>query len=89
MDAAKEACLTARQFYGPTEAFRPYGAPIDDDNGPEGQLKACPFDESYIDYVTGITNFEDGVEATNDASNIINNPMGFTAIDKRKTRCPQ
>jgi putative iron-regulated protein len=45
MDAAKEAWLTARQSYGPTEAYRPYGAPIDDDNGPEGQLNACPLDE--------------------------------------------
>jgi putative iron-regulated protein len=89
MDAAEEAWLTARQFYGQSEAYRPYGAPIDDDNGPEGQLSTWPLDEWYSDYVTGITNFEDGVEATNDASNIINNTMDFTAIDKRKTRCPQ
>jgi putative iron-regulated protein len=82
MDAAKQAWLTSRESYGQTEAFRLYGGPIDDDNGPEGQLNAWPLDESYIDYVTGITKFEDGDESTNDASNIINNPTDFATIDK-------
>ena len=53
LDAARKAWLQAREFYGQTEAFRFYGGPIDDDNGPEGQLNAWPMDESYVDYVDG------------------------------------
>ena len=51
--AARKSWLAARDFYGQTEAFRFYGGPIDDDNGPEGQLNAWPMDESYVDYVDG------------------------------------
>jgi putative iron-regulated protein len=52
--AAKEAWLTARDDYGPTEAFRFYGGPIDDEEaGVEGLLNAWPLDEAYIDYVEG------------------------------------
>jgi putative iron-regulated protein len=51
--AARKAWLAAREFYGQTEAFRFYGGPIDDDNGPEGRLNAWPLDESYVDYVVG------------------------------------
>ncbi len=52
--AAKEAWVTARDDYGPTEAFRFYGGPIDDEeSGVEGFLNAWPLDEAYIDYVEG------------------------------------
>ncbi|MCU0882907.1 MAG: hypothetical protein MUF14_09600 [Hyphomonadaceae bacterium] len=53
MDKARKAWLAAREFYGQTEAFRFYGGPIDDDNGPEGQINAWPLDEAYVDYVEG------------------------------------
>ncbi|MEZ5646749.1 MAG: imelysin family protein [Burkholderiaceae bacterium] len=53
MDTARKAWLAAREFYGQTEAFRFYGGPIDDDNGPEGQINAWPLDEAYVDYVEG------------------------------------
>ena len=52
-NAAKNAWRTARESYGTTEAFRFYGGPIDDDNGPEGRLNAWPMDESYVDGVKG------------------------------------
>ncbi|MCA9948788.1 MAG: hypothetical protein KDE48_04020, partial [Anaerolineales bacterium] len=52
--AAKDAWLAAREPYGQTEAFRFYGGPIDDENGPEGLLNAWPLDEAYIDYVAGM-----------------------------------
>lgn len=51
--AAREAWRAAREWYGPTEAFRFYGGPIDDDKGPEPRLNAWPLDESYIDRVKG------------------------------------
>ena len=54
LDAAKQAWLTARDDYGPTEAFRFYDGPIDNpDDGPEGQINAWPMDEAYVDYVEG------------------------------------
>lgn len=53
LDAARQAWLAAREFYGQTEAFRFYGGPIDDDKGPEGRLNAWPMDESYVDSVVG------------------------------------
>ena len=53
LQAARQAWLDAREFYGQTEAFRFYGGPIDDDNGPEGQINAWPMDEAYVDYVQG------------------------------------
>lgn len=51
--AARKAWLTAREYYGQTEAFRFYGGPIDNDNGPEGRINAWPMDESYVDSVNG------------------------------------
>ena len=36
--AAKQAWLAARDDYSPTEAFRFYGGPIDDDDGPDHPL---------------------------------------------------
>ena len=54
LEAAKRAWLNARDDYGPTEAYRFYGGPIDnEENGPEGQINAWPMDEGYIDYVEG------------------------------------
>ena len=51
--AARKAWLGAREFYGQTEAFRFYGGPIDNDNGPEGRINAWPMDESFVDSVQG------------------------------------
>lgn len=56
MDKARQAWRDAREFYGQTEAFRFYGGPIDDENGPEGQINAWPLDEAYVDYVEGKPN---------------------------------
>jgi len=49
--AARRAWLEAREWYGQTEAFRFYGGPIDDANGPESRINTWPVDESYIDSV--------------------------------------
>lgn len=71
LDGAKRAWLRAREDYGPTEAFRFYGGPIDnDETGTEGLINAWPLDESYIDYVVG-----------NPSAGIINNPDEFPVID--------
>lgn len=71
LEAAKRAWLAARDDYGPTEAFRFYGGPIDnEEDGPEGLLNAWPMDEAYIDYVTG-----------DPSAGIINNPEAFPVID--------
>ena len=53
LELARKAWLDAREFYGQTEAFRFYGGPIDNDNGPEGRLNAWPLDEAYVDGVEG------------------------------------
>jgi putative iron-regulated protein len=55
-NAARKAWLDAREFYGQTEAFRFYDGPIDNADGPEGQINAWPMDESYVDYVVGDDN---------------------------------
>ena len=71
LEGAKRAWLRAREDYGPTEAFRFYGGPIDnEEDGPEGLLNAWPMDESYIDYVEGAPQ-----------AGIINNPDQFPVID--------
>lgn len=70
LQKARKAWLEAREYYGQTEAFRFYGGPIDDDNGPEGRLNAWPMDESYVDYVEG-----------NAKAGLINNPK--IAITKK------
>lgn len=67
--AAKEAWLVARDVYGQTEAYRFYGGPIDDEDGPEGQINAWPMDESYVDYVEGAPD-----------AGVINNPEDFPDI---------
>lgn len=63
LEAAKSAWKRARVPYGQTEAFRFYGGPIDDADGPEGLINAWPMDEGYVDYVLG-----------NPCAGIINNP---------------
>ena len=50
---ARKTWLAAREFYGQTEAFRFYGGPIDNDNGPEGRINAWPMDETFVDSVQG------------------------------------
>ena len=71
MQAAKDAWLAAREPYGQTEAFRFYGGPIDDEDGPEGLINAWPLDEIYIDYVDGEPD-----------SGIINDVDTYPTIDK-------
>jgi putative iron-regulated protein len=71
LDEAKTAWKNAREYYGQTEAFRFYGGPIDNDEGPEGFLNAWPLDEVYIDYVDG--------DAT---AGIINNAAQYPEITK-------
>jgi putative iron-regulated protein len=69
--AAREAWLIARDDYGPTEAFRFYNGPIDnEDEGPEGLINAWPLDEAYIDYVEG-----------DPEAGIINSTDEFATID--------
>ncbi|MEQ8523675.1 imelysin family protein [Gracilimonas sp.] len=78
LDSTKKAWLNARETYGKTEAFRFYGGPIDDEDGPEGQLNAWPLDESYIDYVEASPTGEGESVGTN----IINSPDEFPEITK-------
>lgn len=68
---AQSAWLTARDVYGQTEAYRFYGGPIDDADGPEGQINAWPMDESYVDYVEGAP-----------SAGIINNPTDYLEITR-------
>ena len=71
LEGAKRAWLIARDDYGPTEAFRFYGGPIDnEEDGPEGLLNAWPMDEAYIDYVEG-----------DPSAGIINDPDAYPVID--------
>jgi putative iron-regulated protein len=72
--AAREQWKTARIFYGYTEAFRFYGGPIDDDDGPEPRLNGWPLDENHIDAVK--------LDAYNAApgENIIGNPSKYPEI---------
>lgn len=53
LEAARKSWLAAREVYGQTEAFRFYGGPIDDDNGPEGRINAWPMDESFVESQDG------------------------------------
>lgn len=53
LENARKTWRAAREYYGQTEAFRFYGGPVDDANGPEGRLNAWPLDEAYIDSVQG------------------------------------
>lgn len=51
LNEARERWKRARVPYGYTEAFRFYGGPIDDEDGPEGRLNGWPLDENHIDAV--------------------------------------
>lgn len=70
LQAAKDAWLAAREPYGQTEAYRFYGGPIDDADGPEGLINAWPLDEAYVDYVEG-----------DETAGIINDPETYPTID--------
>lgn len=70
LTAAKQAWVNARVSYGQSEAFRFYGGPIDDADGPEARINAWPLDESYIDYVEGVP-----------TSGVINDPATYPTID--------
>ncbi|MEL7002032.1 MAG: imelysin family protein [Bacteroidota bacterium] len=80
LTTARQAWLNAQESYGQTEVFRFYGGPIDDEDGPEGQLNAWPLDESLIDYVDIASNGDDPND--NDGSNIINSPDDVPVINK-------
>ncbi|MEN0045640.1 MAG: imelysin family protein [Bacteroidota bacterium] len=71
LEAAKKQWLKARIPYGQTEAYRFYGGPIDDDDGPEGLINAWPMDENFIDYVEGDT-----------TAGLINDPTTYPEITK-------
>lgn len=70
--ACKDAWLAARIPYGQTEAYRFYGGPIDDADGPEGLINAWPMDENFIDYVNGASN-----------AGLINDPVQYPQITKQ------
>ncbi|MDF4203391.1 imelysin family protein [Maribacter sp. SA7] len=72
-EAAKEAWLTSRESYGPSEAFRFANGPIDtgDTEEIEGYLNSWPLDEAYIDYVEG-----------DETAGIVNNAEDFPIISK-------
>ncbi len=70
LSAARAAWIVAREDYGPTEVFRFYGGPIDnEETGTEGLINAWPLDEAYIDYVTGDPD-----------AGIVNNPAEYPEI---------
>lgn len=92
LDAAKQAWLDAREYYGQTEAFRFSNGPIDDADGPEGLLNAWPLDEGYIDYVAGastsgiindttITIDAATLEGLNEQGGETNIALGYHAIE--------
>ncbi|MEM9886271.1 MAG: imelysin family protein [Bacteroidota bacterium] len=70
-EAAKNQWLQARIPYGQTEAYRFYGGPIDDEDGPEGLINAWPMDENFIDYVEGDSD-----------AGLINDPATYPEITK-------
>jgi putative iron-regulated protein len=72
LETCKQSWLAARIPYGQTEAYRFYGGPIDDADGPEGLINAWPMDENFIDYVQG-----------NAATGLINNPAQYPDITKQ------
>lgn len=80
-NAAKQAWLTSRESYGPSEAYRFAGGPIDDENGPEALINSWPLDENYIDYVQGdadagiINNLTDYPTITKELLEELNQPV--------------
>ncbi|MGY5351003.1 imelysin family protein [Wenyingzhuangia sp. IMCC45533] len=55
LNNAQKAWLSARDYYGQTEAFREANGPIDNPDllNTEGQINAWPLEEGFIDYVSG------------------------------------
>lgn len=92
-DAAKAAWVAARLPYGPSEVYRFYGGPIDnEDSGAEGQINAWPLDENFIDYTrddanAGIINRADfeltkeSIKGENENGGEKNIATGFHAIE--------
>ncbi len=72
--AARAQWRAARIPYGYSEAFRFYGGPIDDEDGPEGRVNGWPLDENHIDSVKA-----DAYNA-GPGANIVGNPDAFPAI---------
>ena len=74
LEAARAQWKAARIPYGYSEAFRFYGGPIDDEDGPESRLNGWPLDENHIDAVS--------LDAYNAApgENIIGNVPKFPEI---------
>jgi putative iron-regulated protein len=95
LSAAKAAWVAARLPYGPTEVYRFYGGPIDDDDtGVEGEINAWPLDENFIDYTrddesAGIINHpelvaditKDALRSKNEEGGEKNIAVGFHAIE--------
>ncbi|MBX3199013.1 MAG: iron-regulated protein [Labilithrix sp.] len=93
--AAKDAWVAARLPYGPSEVYRFYGGPIDDEEtGPEGSINAWPLDENFIDYTrddasAGIINrpdlfpelTKDVIRGENEKGGEKNISTGFHAIE--------
>jgi putative iron-regulated protein len=69
--AARTEWVEARKLYSNTEVYRFSDGPIDNDNGPEGQINAWPLDEGYIDYTQVTPN-----------SGIINDVAAYPIIDE-------
>lgn len=93
--AAKDAWVAARLPYGPSEVYRFYGGPIDDEEtGPEGAINAWPLDENFIDYTrddesAGIINHpelapeltKDAIRGENEKGGEKNISTGYHAIE--------
>ncbi len=75
LEAARDGWLTARPYYQQSEVGRFYDGPIDDADGPEGDINAWPLDEGYIDYVNG-----------NPTAGIVNDPTTYPTIDEALLR---
>jgi putative iron-regulated protein len=71
LEAARTAWKASREPYLQTEVYRFYGGPIDDEDGPEGQINAWPLNEAHIDYTM-----------REPEAGIINEPAMFPTIDK-------
>ncbi len=93
--AAKQAWIAARVPYSPSEVYRFYDGPIDDeDTGPESFINAWPLDENFIDYTrddpnAGIVNrpdlvaqiTKDALRGENENGGEKNIATGFHAIE--------
>ncbi|MCG8313908.1 MAG: hypothetical protein MI976_11885 [Pseudomonadales bacterium] len=77
--AAKRAWLVAREPYGQTEVYRFRDSPIDDEDGPEGDINAWPLGEALIDdVVTNTTDFtEDQVGVDSSAAIIADGDVDY------------